>query len=154
MPALPNIRQERFCLKVAQGIPPYKAYEEAGYKKHESNCYRMSGNERVKQRLLELCGTHEAIELGKRDRLVRELSTIAYAPLGDDIVKVAEKRAALMDVARLEGHLINRVEVGTAGEFDKLSTEELLRIGEAEGYTLLELEEGDYTSPEEGSGGE
>lgn len=154
MPPLPNIRQERFALKVAQGIPPYRAYEEAGYKKHESNCYRMSENERVKARLLELCGTHEAKELANRDRIIRELASIAFSPVGDEVVKVADKRASLMNLAELEGYLIKRTEVGTAGEFDKLSTEELLRIGEAEGFTLLELEEGDYSSEEEGRSGE
>jgi len=44
--------------------------------------------------------------------------------------------------------------VGTAGEFDKLSADEILRIAESEGITLVELEEGVYSPEEEGSGGE
>ena len=154
MPPLPNIRQERFALKVAQGVPPYRAYEEAGYKKNEGNCYRMNENERVKQRLLELCGTHEAEELASRDRIMRELASIAFTPVGDEVVKVSEKRASLMNLAELQGYLIKRTEVGTAGEFDRLSSEEILRLAESEGITLVELESGVYSPAEEGSGGE
>ena len=154
MPPLPNIRQERFALKVAQGIPPYRAYEEAGYKKNAGNCYRMNENERVKERLLELCGTHEAKELANRDRIIRELASIAFSPVGDDVVKVSDKRASLMNLAELEGYLIKRTEVGTAGEFDRLSSEEILRLAESEGITLVELEQGVYSPEEEGSSGE
>jgi hypothetical protein len=154
MPALPNRRQEIFCLKVAQGIPPYRAYEEAGYKKQSGNPYRMTQNDTVKQRLLELCGTHEAEELASRDRIMRELASIAFTPIGDDVVKVNDKRASLMNLAELQGYLIKRTEVGTAGEFDKLSADEILRIAESEGITLVELEEGVYSPEEEGSGGE
>jgi len=121
MPALPNIRQERFCLKVAQGIPPYRAYEEAGYKKHESNCYRMSENERVKERLLELCGTHEAQELASRDRIIRELASIAFTPIGSDVVKVADKRQSLMDIAKLEGHVIERKQHDVSGSITAIT---------------------------------
>ena len=155
MPPLPNIRQERFCLKVAQGIPPYRAYEEAGYKKDTKNPYRlMTENDRVKDRLLELCGTHEAEELASRDRIMRELASIAFSPLGDDIVKVSDKRASLMNMAEMQGYLIKRTEVGTAGEFDRLSADEILRIAESEGITLVEAEEGVYSPEDEGDGGE
>ena len=115
MGALPNIRQERFCLKVAQGVPPYRAYTEAGYNFSTGNMYRMIENDRVKARLKELCGTHEAKELAERDRIIRELASIAFAPIGHEIVKVSEKRQSLMDIAKLEGHIVERSESHVSG---------------------------------------
>jgi hypothetical protein len=114
----------------------------------------MNENERVKQRLLELCGTHEAKELGRRERIIEELATIAFTPIGDEVVKVADKRAALMDIAKIEGHIVNRTEVGSAGEFDRLSADEILELARSEGIALLADEEGVYFPEEEGSGGE
>jgi hypothetical protein len=150
MPALPNRRQELFCLKVAQGIPPYRAYPEAGYKPDQGHPYRlMAENGRVKQRLLELTGTAEVQELASRDRILAELASVGYSPIGGPDVKVTEKTNALMGMARIAGLLIDRKEIGSAGDFAKLDEHELDNIITAT-YSEITLLEGDVgESPDE-----
>lgn len=155
MPALPNIRQERFALKLAQGIPPYRAYEEAGYEKNSGNCYRMKENERVKQRLLELCGTHEAKELATRDRIIQHLSLIAFSELGGDVVKPNDKRQSLMDIAKLEGHVIERKQHDISGSITAITDPGKLIDLIAERLELDSSGSGAIGfSGDEGSGGE
>ena len=125
MPALPNRRQEKFCLKVAQGLPKVVAYEEAGYKRDYGNAVRMTANDKVQQRLLELTGTAEIQELASRDRILTELASVGYSPIGGPDVKVTEKTNALMGMAKIAGLLIDRKEIGAAGGVAKLSEHEL-----------------------------
>jgi hypothetical protein len=146
MPALPNRRQELFCQKVAKGIPPYRAYPEAGYKPDPGHPYRlMAENGRVKQRLLELTGTADAEELASREMILRELASVGYAPVGGPDVKPGDKTKALMGMAKISGLLIDRKEVGGVGDFAKLDEHELDNIIDAtySELTLLEGEAGD-----------
>jgi hypothetical protein len=46
-------RAKTFCRLVCENVAPYRAYELAGYRKHRSNCYRLSENERVRQQIQE-----------------------------------------------------------------------------------------------------
>ena len=47
-----SVRQELFARKVASGVPPFRAYPEAGYKKQTGNPYRlMTQNNTVKARI-------------------------------------------------------------------------------------------------------
>lgn len=150
MPALPNRRQELFCLKVAQGIPPYRAYPEAGYKPHSSHPYRLMGeNGRVKNRLIELTGTSDVQELASRDRILSELASVGYAPIGGPDVKVNEKINSLMGMAKIAGHLIDRKEIGKAGDFAKLNEHELDSILDAT-YSEIALLESEGSGDSDG----
>lgn len=148
MPALPNRRQELFCQKVAQGIPPIRAYPEAGYSPHNGNCYRMRDNERVQQRLIELTGTAEVEFLASRDRILQELASVAYTPIGNADVKTSDKNNALMNMAKIAGLLIERKEIGRVGEFDRMSNDELLEYIDVTYREIASIAEG------EGSGGD
>lgn len=149
MPALPNRRQELFAIKLAQGIPPYRAYPEAGYKKDPGNCYRMTENDRVKKRLIELTGTADVQELASRDRILSELASVGYAPIGGPDVKVNEKINSLMGMAKIAGHLIDRKEIGKAGDFAKLNEHELDSILDAT-YSEIALLESEGSGDSDG----
>lgn len=51
---LRDVREEKYARYLAAGLPPYRAYPMAGYRKHNGNCYRKRECERVKRRLEEL----------------------------------------------------------------------------------------------------
>jgi len=106
----------------------WQAYKRAGYKvgpNTHGNPYRLKQNKAVQRRLLELCGTYEAQEFADKENLMRELATLAFVPVGDEVVTVKEKRAAIMDIAKLAGHLIDRKEIRQVDEFEEMSTDEL-----------------------------
>lgn len=48
---LDNARHERFACELAAGCTKDEAYVKAGFERHESNCSRLSGNERVLERV-------------------------------------------------------------------------------------------------------
>lgn len=58
-----------------------------------------------------------------RQAILDGLSKIANAP--DNLVRANDRRQALMDMARMEGHVIERMEHGRPGDFSKLSEPEL-----------------------------
>ena len=145
MPALPNRRQEIFCQKLAKGIPPYRAYPEAGYKPHAGNPYRMSENERIQQRLIELTGTADIRFLSDRDTLMQELATVGFAPVGGPDVKVSEKTKALMDIAKIAGHLIDRKEVRVVDEFESMTDDELIAYIDASYSEIKAIGSGEET---------
>lgn len=58
-----------------------------------------------------------------RDEILAGLAKIARA--SEDDVKPNDRRQAFMDIARMEGHIIERVEHGRPGDFSKMSEPEL-----------------------------
>lgn len=122
MPALHNQRQERFARLLAKGIPPYRAYPQAGYRPHHYSPYRLRENAAVKRRVAEL-GRHAAMrttvtietlltDLAEDRRLARELGQPAAAI------------SATQLMAKLAGLLIDRKEAGSPGDFAALASVE------------------------------
>jgi hypothetical protein len=54
MPALKNIKYEKFCQLIAGGESAYSAYEMAGFKKHKDNGRRLRDKKEVDDRIKEL----------------------------------------------------------------------------------------------------
>lgn len=54
MPVLANPKHELFAQELAKGLPASTAYVTAGYRAHDGNAARLSGNERVRARVDEL----------------------------------------------------------------------------------------------------
>jgi len=131
MPELKNIRQERFCALVVQGIPPYRAYPMAGYRANDGSPYRLQGNARVQHR------QNEIIEaLGMKTHVTVE--TIAKQFNEDRDFAIAQKQpatahAASVSLAKLHGLMVERKESGAPGEFAGLtSADEVLALIRAE----------------------
>lgn len=104
MAALTNPKHERFAQALAKGSTATDAYAEAGYKPHDSNAARLSGNDRIQARVTELL-----------ERAAHRVE-ISVATVTERLLKIAEKgegsaeapllsvaRAALMDAAKLNG---------------------------------------------------
>jgi len=75
-------------------------------------------------------GVERAIECTgiTKSRVAAELARIAFGEVGGTgaaAIKVSDKRAALMDLARLFGWIIDKQEAGPPGAFDGLSDAEL-----------------------------
>jgi len=111
MPVLSNARHERFAQELAKGKSADEAYVEAGYSENRHNAHRLKTNEHVLKRVAEL----------KERAAVR--AEISVASITDDLRRIAQKgeslgeasglsvaRAALMDVAKLNGLIVDRSE--------------------------------------------
>lgn len=139
MPILQNPRHERFAQELASGKAAIEAYEIAGYKRDGGNAVNLQKQDKVLHRVSELlddraraerASTQRAIERTAitKEQVALELGKIAFGNLSDfeDLnPKLADKRQALMDIARLFGWIIDKREQGKPGEFENLSVEEI-----------------------------
>jgi phage terminase small subunit len=143
MPVLSNARHERFAQALAEGLTADEAYQKAGYSENRGNAIRLKANESIKQRLTELAdkaAQKVTDEVGlSRAILLRELAKIALAPIGDENVKVSDKRAAIFDAAKIMGEVIERKEVGAPGEFEAMQDEEIADEVERESAFILAM---------------
>lgn len=70
MPVLPNQRHEAFAQARAQGKTADEAYQLAGFRAHRGNAHRLSTNESIKRRVVEIVGrVAEKAEWTAADRL-------------------------------------------------------------------------------------
>lgn len=106
---LKSPRQERFCQELAKGKTQYMAYKRAGYKPDRGAATRLSAKVSVQNRLMELQGR------------AAEKAVITAAILTERLLKIVEKgessneapllsvaRASIMDVAKLNGLIVNQ----------------------------------------------
>lgn len=130
MPQLENARHERFAQALAKGETADAAYVIAGFAENRGNAARLKANESVERRVAEI--------LGK----AATRAEITVAGLSERLLKIAEKcertseanklgvaRATLMDVAKLNGLIVDRRErTGRNGgpiEYADLTEEEI-----------------------------
>jgi hypothetical protein len=125
MPALKSVRQERFCMLIKQGIPPYRAYPAAGYRPDNGAPYRLSENVRIKQRLRELTKS-----FAMKTRVTVEAIASQIAADRDFAIQQKQPATALaasVALGKLFGMFVDRKESGGPGDFAGLqSTEEVL----------------------------
>lgn len=124
MSALENPKHERFAQLLAKGMTATEAYAEAGYKPHDSNAARLSGNDRVQARVAELLDRAaqrtEITVAGITQRLIQiadiaEKTGVARDEETGEITGTSSKhltvaRAALMDAAKLNGLVVDKAE--------------------------------------------
>jgi hypothetical protein len=113
MGAIPNIRQERFARLVVKGLPPFRAYPEAGYKFNEANPYRLKGNERVKSRISELQRAAQMRTINTVESIADELDEARK--LAASIEQPSAMVAATTAKAKLLGLMIDRAEAKALG---------------------------------------
>lgn len=112
MPALSNPKHERFAQALAKGETATAAYVIAGYEDNEGNAGRLNRNEQVQARVAEIL---------ERAAMRAE---ITVAGISERLLMIAEKgeklaeasglsvaRASLMDVAKLNGLVVDRKEL-------------------------------------------
>jgi hypothetical protein len=152
MPALKNQRHELFCRNLIEGAQrgwsATDAYLKAGYKGEEgvarACASRLLTNENIKRRLEEL----NAPAVRKTEITVEALLNKLEANIAGAEAKGQHGavNGSIGLMAQLRGLLINRTEIGSAGEFDQCRTTEevietLLAHHESPAAALAELDE-------------
>jgi hypothetical protein len=122
MPVLRNIRQERFCQLLKQGVPALRAYPMAGYKpdKRMGAPYRLSGSVRIKARIAELTR-----HIAMKTRVTVESLTAELDEARALALRCDQPSAAITATAtkgKLHGLMVDRKESGAPGDFAGLKT--------------------------------
>lgn len=120
MPVLPNAKHERYAQLLAKGMAQNEAYTAVGYSFNEGNASRLKSNEKIAARVLELKGA--AAE--KAEITIADLSKrlMRLADKGEDLAEasgLSVARAATMDVAKLLGLVVEKVESKNTHEFSE-----------------------------------
>ena len=141
MPVLTNHRRELFAQLLFQGYSAVKAYEKAGYKRHDGNANVLARHPEVQARLEEMRGGGEKIRGEQTDLPVGTRAIAARAKVtAESLVEMARTtydlamnnkqfaaaNGSIREMGVLTGHRVERREVGGPGEFDHLSDDELL----------------------------
>jgi hypothetical protein len=147
-----SVRQERFAQLVAQGIPPYRAYPEAGYNTHPGAPYRLCGNVRVKARIAQLMRGFAVKARVTVESLTSEFDRAIE--LAEETKNPSALTAAVVAKGKLHGHMVDRKETGAPGDFAGLTTtaEIIAKAREELGDEAAEmlmavLEKPDYPQP-------
>jgi hypothetical protein len=86
MPAIDNPRHELFAQALFQGKTQDEAYVSAGFKRHDGNAARLSGNERIQARLAELTARAAAnVSLTKEWVIEQLIDNARFARAAGDI---------------------------------------------------------------------
>lgn len=111
MPVLTNAKHERFTQELAKGKTQIEAYTLAGYRPDDGAANRLSGNIRVKKRLAELLERAAAkTEITVASITERLLAIAAKGEASPDAPMLSVGRAALMDAAKLNGLIVEKVQ--------------------------------------------
>lgn len=130
MPVLDNARHERFAQEVVKGNSQAEAYVLAGYQPDTGAASRLSANVSVQARIAEL----KARAAARTEITVASISQrlLKIAEAGEDATEapmLSVARAALMDVAKLNGLIVDKREhFGKGGgpiEYANLTEEEI-----------------------------
>jgi hypothetical protein len=115
MPPLTNVRHERFAQLLLQGESAVDAHEHAGFIRDTGNAARLRANPRIVERLTELQAQVAKDAKITVESIVGELTDLT-AKATDKSQFTAAIRA-VVEKARIAGLLIERIEVGQAGDF-------------------------------------
>lgn len=126
MPPLENPRREKFAKGIVKGKSQIKAYEEAGYSPKRQNAHRLMTNDDVAARIIEL----QSMDV-RGLKVDREFSRNMFLNNYNLAIKSGNLSAANVaaeKLAKLFGLMVERREVGAAGEFSQLSDAQLIEI--------------------------
>lgn len=83
MPALKNIRWERFCQGLLEGKTADQAYEDAGYKPNRGNAATLKANQIIQARLEELKAEAAKVAVMDKAWVLRELRRTYEMAIGE-----------------------------------------------------------------------
>ncbi len=128
MAALHNTRQEAFARLVFKGLPPFRAYPEAGYRPHNGSPYRLRDNARVKARIGELRS-----QATMRAKYTVETLTDNLELAREQAYRIENPNAqvqALLAIAKLLGLIVDKQEL--KANVSSMNSEELEQAARAE----------------------
>lgn len=109
MPPLSNAKHERFVQEIAKGRTQEDAYETAGYKPSRSNASVLRTNKNIQARLAEIqqrAAVRTEITVASISENLARLS--GKAELLGDSAGISVARAAQMDIAKLNGLIVDK----------------------------------------------
>jgi hypothetical protein len=125
MTVLANHRRERFCQLLAQGLTEADAHARAGYRRNDGNASTLARHPDVLERLKEIKGKQAAKALVTAETLINEADEARVGAMKSGQYSAASAAVKIKSV--LSGHWIERQEVGSPGDYDHLSDDELER---------------------------
>jgi phage terminase small subunit len=125
MPVLSNPKHEMFAQALAKGKTQVEAYAEAGYKPDEPNAHRLTRNDKIEARVVELQELSVERLLVTVESLTNELEDVRQRAVADG--QNAAAVSAIMGKAKLHGHLVDRAKVDVHRHYDDMTDEELDR---------------------------
>ena len=126
MPVLTNPRHEKFAQFLAKGEKTAaEAYDLCGYKPSRFNASKLANNPAVKQRVIQLT-TMAARVAVTADSLLDDAEQARAQAMKNG--RQAAAVSAIKEKGVLSGVRIERKEVGTPGEFDHSTDDELQRL--------------------------
>ena len=120
MSPLRNPRHEKFVQSLLEGKSATAAYVEAGYAKDDGNATRLRANPKIQTRLAEL-----QTEVAKETKVTVEslLDELENARQRADLLdQLSAAVRAIESKARISGLLVQKMEIGGAGEFSRCET--------------------------------
>lgn len=145
MPTLDNARHERFAQELAKGKTQEEAYKEAGYKGDRTAASRLSTNVNVQARVAEIQNRAairtEITVAGLTERLLRiaEKGEQTY-----DAPMLSVARASIMDAAKLNGLVVDKLAATVTKRAVEMTEEELLAIASGSSAGATEAESGPH----------
>ena len=119
--SLQKLRQNRFAIALLDGLSPKEAAAKAGYSE-TVKAHDLASQPYIKKRLAKLQAAQAVASMVTRDRVVSAHADIAF---GKDNT-VPERQRSLDSLSRILGYdAPSRMEVGSAGQFKRLSDDEL-----------------------------
>ena len=126
MPVLTNHRHERFTQLLAaapKGMTVTDAYEKAGYRRNDGNASTLARHPQVQARLKEIKGQLAEKAVVTAESLMKEAEEVRVSAMDSGQLNAAV--AAIKEKGVLSGKRVERSEVGSPGQFDHLTDEEL-----------------------------
>lgn len=115
MPPLDNSRHERFAQELAKGLAKGDAYVAAGYDDSPASATRLSKNVKISQRVDELkAKAAERCEVTIADLTKRLMRLAEKGEQLSDAPGFSVARAATMDIAKLNGLVVEKKELAGA----------------------------------------
>jgi phage terminase small subunit len=122
VPPLANPRHERFVQALFEGKSADEAYMKAGYSENRGNASRLKANENILARLTELQAAAAKASEVTVQSLLNELEAAREKASNLDQLSAAVR--AIEAKAKVSGLLVQKVEVGSVGDFDGCETVE------------------------------
>jgi len=130
MGALLNHRREKFCRNLLKGMSRPQAYHKAGYRNpHRQAAYRLFQEPEVKHRMIELLNKTETDVIISLETLTNVYVDLLTAARDENDLKTAKSIAD--SLGKMHGLVIERKEVGKAGDFARMTEHELINFIEA-----------------------
>jgi hypothetical protein len=139
MPVLKNHRRELFANLLVQGFTAVDAYQKAGYKRHDGNASTLANNPGIEARIDEIRADMAASNfplgtsvIAARAKVTPEsligMSEAIYQKAMEGGGQLSAANGAVKEMGVLSGVRIERSEIGTPGQFDAISDDELERL--------------------------